>query len=175
LHREGAPERVDCNITAEQAADALGLATDVVPGLPWRAGYGFPFVFVRVSNVAAVSASSLRVDRWLALSGTSGGDPYVFAFTGMASGTATLRARMFGASQGISEDPATGSAAAALAGSITGRIAGDTLRLTIEQGVEMGRPSRIETETRYADGRVTSISVGGGAVIVGEGRLLRLP
>jgi trans-2,3-dihydro-3-hydroxyanthranilate isomerase len=47
--------------------------------------------------------------------------------------------------------------------------------MRITQGVEMGRPSLIETETFHRDGAVSGISIGGGAVIVGEGRLLRLP
>jgi PhzF family phenazine biosynthesis protein len=48
---------------------------------------------------------------------------------------------------GVVEDPATGAAAAAFAGYLRGRgraRSGD--RLTITQGVEMGRPSRIEVE-----------------------------
>ncbi|KAB7743561.1 PhzF family phenazine biosynthesis isomerase [Nostocoides sp. F2B08] len=48
---------------------------------------------------------------------------------------------------GVVEDPATGAAAAAFAGYLrahAGAIAGD--RLVITQGVEMGRPSRIEVE-----------------------------
>ena len=39
----------------------------------------------------------------------------------------------------------------------------------------MGRPSVIETETRFAEGRVAGVAVGGGAVVVGEGRFDRLP
>ena len=174
LHREGAPERLDCDITGEQAADALGISAAALTGAPWCAGYGLPYVFVCLRDVSSVSACALRADRWLAL-GRPLRDPYVFAFTSVVAGAASLRARMFSPANGIAEDAATGSAAAALAGSITGMIAGETLRLTIAQGIEMGRPSRIETETQYRDGRVAGVSVGGGAVIVGEGRLLRMP
>ncbi|MBV9538751.1 MAG: PhzF family phenazine biosynthesis protein [Acidisphaera sp.] len=183
LHRDGAPERADCDITAEQAADALGIAADAVAGAPWCAGYGLPYVFVRLGTVADVSACALRTDRWLALGGPLR-DPYVFAFTdmrpgmrpGMRVGEVSLRARMFSPANGIPEDPATGSAAAALAGSLDGTtVPGGVMRLTIAQGVEMGRPSRIETATRLEDGRVAAVSVGGGVVLVGEGRLLKLP
>ena len=52
---------------------------------------------------------------------------------------------------------------------------GEVRRLTITQGVEMGRPSTIETETHFAAGKVAGVSVGGGAVVVGEGRFSRLP
>jgi predicted PhzF superfamily epimerase YddE/YHI9 len=39
----------------------------------------------------------------------------------------------------------------------------------------MGRPSRIEARITREAGVVTGISVGGAAVVVAEGRLLRLP
>ena len=175
---------------------------------PWLAGYGVPYVFIALIDVAAVSGSALRADRWEAL-GVLPADPYVFAITGQGDDRVALHARMFAPAHGIVEDPATGSAAAALAGSIrslkpdnpksdsvksdspksdslrsdvlklggaNGGGRGDApFRLTIAQGVEMGRPSRIETETYYEGAHVAGISVGGGAVIVGEGRLRHLP
>ena len=53
-----------------------------------------------------------------------------------------LRARMFAPLDNIPEDPATGSAAAALGAFLHAREGRGAV--TIEQGVEMGRPSRIE-------------------------------
>ena len=41
----------------------------------------------------------------------------------------------------------------------------------IEQGLEMGRPSRIQLEIDIADGEVAAARVGGDAVIVAEGSL----
>ena len=55
------------------------------------------------------------------------------------------------------------------------RLRVDVRRLTITQGVEIGRPSTIETETHFAGGNVVGVAVGGGAVVVGEGRFDRLP
>ncbi|WP_323384949.1 PhzF family phenazine biosynthesis protein [Streptomyces calidiresistens] len=56
---------------------------------------------------------------------------------------------------GVVEDPATGAAAAALGGYL--RSAGlvpDDARLTLHQGVEMGRPSVLSVELRAGDPRV---------------------
>ncbi|MCE7081320.1 PhzF family phenazine biosynthesis protein [Streptomyces sp. ST2-7A] len=56
---------------------------------------------------------------------------------------------------GVVEDPATGAAAAALGGYLrsVGVVAADA-RLTIHQGVEMGRPSVLSVELRAGDPRV---------------------
>ncbi|MQS06656.1 PhzF family phenazine biosynthesis isomerase [Streptomyces sp. IF17] len=56
---------------------------------------------------------------------------------------------------GVVEDPATGAAAAALGGYLrsAGLVPGDA-RLTLHQGVEMGRPSVLSVELRAGDPRV---------------------
>jgi trans-2,3-dihydro-3-hydroxyanthranilate isomerase len=86
-----------------------------------------------------------------------------------------LHARMFAPKLGVPEDPATGSAAAALVGSIDLGMGDGVAQLAITQGVEMGRPSLIEASVTRAGGVVTGISIGGGAVVVGDGRFTRLP
>jgi trans-2,3-dihydro-3-hydroxyanthranilate isomerase len=75
-----------------------------------------------------------------------------------------IKARFFAPGIGISEDPATGSAAAGLGLYLSSR-AGD-LAFDISQGSEVGRPSTITVVT--ARGRVR---VGGSVVLVGEGSL----
>jgi trans-2,3-dihydro-3-hydroxyanthranilate isomerase len=74
---------------------------------------------------------------------------------------------------GIAEDPATGGAAGPF-GAYTakhGLIPKEPRRrFTIEQGVEMGRPSRIEVEvTREAD--AIGVRIGGRCAIAGEGTI----
>ena len=80
-----------------------------------------------------------------------------------------IQARMFAPQHGITEDPATGSAAAALAGLLAhGTVDTDaTLRWRIAQGVEMGRPSLLETSADKQNGQVTAVRVGGR---LGDGR-----
>ena len=42
---------------------------------------------------------------------------------------------------------------------------------SVEQGVEMGRPSRLEVSATKTGGAVTAVRVAGRAVLVGEGTL----
>ena len=71
------------------------------------------------------------------------------------------------------EDPATGSAAAAFAGTVLhfDRPVDGQARYWIEQGMEMGRPSRIRLEIDVEDARIAGARIGGHAVKVAEGML----
>ena len=75
-----------------------------------------------------------------------------------------IKARFFASGMGITEDPATGSAAASLGLYLSAR-AGD-LAFDISQGTEVRRPSTITVVT--ARGRVR---IGGSVVLVGEGEI----
>jgi trans-2,3-dihydro-3-hydroxyanthranilate isomerase len=76
-------------------------------------------------------------------------------------------------SQGIVEDPATGSAVAALGGYLGMRELAPTANFSyvIEQGFEIRRPSIIELEVDKVDGEVSAVRVGGSAVMVSEGMI----
>lgn len=76
---------------------------------------------------------------------------------------AHARARSF-VSAATGEDPATGSAAGPLCAYLAARAGCDAL--TIEQGIEMGRPSRLEAAMEGERPRV-----GGDVVVVGDGTL----
>lgn len=89
-----------------------------------------------------------------------------YCFTGVAAGR--VRARGFFPAVGIEEDPATGSAAACLGVYLADRV-GD-IEVTIDQGIEMGRPSRISLSA-IAD----SVRVGGRCDLLTSGALERLP
>lgn len=88
------------------------------------------------------------------------------------------RCRMFAPDLGVAEDPATGAAAAAFAGAMAldAAAAGEQgeFAWTLHQGVEMGRPSLLQTRATVAGGRVAAVRVGGHAVRVSEGRI-RIP
>ena len=85
--------------------------------------------------------------------------------------------RMFAPALGINEDPATGSAAGPLGAYLVrhGRMTADAhgeARIRLEQGMEMGRPSRIEIAVATAGEAITGVRVGGASVLVAEGELL---
>ncbi|MFC7474146.1 PhzF family phenazine biosynthesis protein [Dankookia sp. GCM10030260] len=81
------------------------------------------------------------------------------------------RARMFGPLVGVPEDPATGSANVGLAGLLLQSAGGECLALEVEQGIEMGRPSRLSLRAwRDAAGAIRA-AVGGGVVAVSAGTI----
>jgi trans-2,3-dihydro-3-hydroxyanthranilate isomerase len=130
---------------------------------------GVPFLFVPLRDRRVLGQVSVEpsVSRKL-------NAPQVFAFAyDPEREDSDIRARMFADGLGIAEDPATGSAAAALAGYLAQRAPKDrgTLRWTIEQGFEMGRPSIIYLEADTDNGAVTAVRVGGTAVRVSDGVL----
>ena len=74
----------------------------------------------------------------------------------------TARARSFLRTAEMGEDPATGSAVGPLSAHVAARTGVE--RLEVDQGVEMGRPSRL---VAWLDG--DRVRVGGDAVILAEG------
>jgi trans-2,3-dihydro-3-hydroxyanthranilate isomerase len=134
---------------------------------------GVPFLFVSVRDRRALARVRMNVPAWERHLANAWG-PHVYVVTDDADGGASLRARMFAPAMGIAEDPATGGAVTALAGLLAARDAnGDgTLRWVVEQGVEMGRPSRLHVEADVHGGALTAVRVGGSAVLVSEGEMM---
>ena len=95
------------------------------------------------------------------------------ARSGVQRGEGVIRSRMFAPTMGIIEDPATGGAAAAFGGYLAWRSTrrDGMLSWTIHQGVEMGRPSRLDVETDIEGGKVGAVRVGGASVLVSSGVL----
>ena len=173
FHREGAPEVRRPGVPDAEIAAMVG-----VPGLAapaFEAGYGTAFLFLPLADRAMVAHSRLRLEAWQAAEARLWGHgAYVYAVTGEHEGVTQVHARLFAPDLGVGEDPATGSAAAGLVGSLPGPADG-VHRVAITQGVEMGRPSLIHATATRVGGVVHAITIGGGAVVVGEGRLLRVP
>jgi len=91
---------------------------------------------------------------------------------------ATVHCRMFAPGLGVPEDPATGSAAGALGSYLVRhnivRSHDGVATVVVEQGLEIGRPSRIRVEIAVGnEAEITEVRVGGEAVTVihGEVRL----
>ena len=136
---------------------------------------GVPFLLVPLRDRSVLARTSLdvAVSRKMRETATSP-EGFVFAFTyDPQAEDSDIRARMFANELGIAEDPATGSAVAALAGYLGQRAAkqAGTLKWTIEQGFEMGRPSLLYLEVDMDQGAVAAVRVGGTAVRVSDGVL----
>ncbi|KAK7182381.1 phenazine biosynthesis-like protein [Paraphaeosphaeria sporulosa] len=96
---------------------------------------------------------------------------YYYVQTSKSENVRQLRTRMI---EGSLEDPATGSAASDLAAylSLQHGKPGQTLEFSITQGVEMGRRSEIAVSVEMgAEKGINTITLGGGAIPVMEGRL----
>ncbi len=157
-------------------ADILSLDTDDLVGSsnPAQAiSCGLPFLLVPLRSVDAVSRARVRIEKWENTLKSSWA-PDLFIFARDPDGGAThYRARAFVPSMSVPEDPATGSANACFAGYLAARapIGDGSISWTVDQGVEMGRPSRIEIEADRSGGAITAIRVGGRAVLMSEGTL----
>ena len=87
-----------------------------------------------------------------------------------------LHVRDFCPAVGVSESAAAGTTNAALAcyllrhGAVT--EIDSTVSVTAEQGVELGRPSRIQSSIRLSEGEIQLLQVGGVATRVLEGQIL---
>ncbi len=172
------PERVNITVEKEQAAAALRLNTheigfeNHVPSV-WSGGK--PFVLVPVKNM--IAAAKVVVDPVFV-------EDHMQAFEGRAIPfyiytretrlfESNYHARMFTSGKHVYEDPATGSAVAAFAGAINefDQPVDGLTQLWIEQGIQMGRPSRIRLELDVAAKKLTGARIGGSAVKVAEGYL----
>jgi trans-2,3-dihydro-3-hydroxyanthranilate isomerase len=124
-------------------------------------------LFVPVRDRAALQRVALDVTRWReTIANGWARDVYVFCHE--KTGGIDIRARMFAPAMGITEDPATGSAAAAFAGYLWRRRGGGGTWI-VAQGVEMGRPSTLHIEAQEEDGILRTVRVGGSAVRVSHG------
>lgn len=82
------------------------------------------------------------------------------------------RNRMFSPAYGVVEDAATGSVAGPIAIHLArhGLIAPDAV-VSIDQGVEMGRPSRMTVRVTHTPAGVTAVEVSGRSIVVTSGVL----
>ncbi|WP_102108752.1 PhzF family phenazine biosynthesis protein [Oceaniglobus roseus] len=137
--------------------------------LPVQAGLGLPFVLAELTDADALAAISPDAEAFRRGAAAYPAELH-FAVLYYVRDGAAVKARMFAPLDNIIEDPATGSAAAALGAYLT-QLEGQSLTLLIDQGVEMGRPSRIRVDTEVVDGLCRSVRISGRAVKVMEGRL----
>jgi trans-2,3-dihydro-3-hydroxyanthranilate isomerase len=134
---------------------------------------GLPFLFVPVRDRDALARAKVRLDLWQSVLSNAWA-PDLFIFTRDAEGDGVqIRGRMFGPGVNVAEDPATGSAVAGLGGYLAARESqtDGTFSWTIEQGVEMGRPSILHVEADKVAGAITAIRVGGASVMMSDGTM----
>jgi len=153
-------------VLAECAA-ALSLPAEALLEA-FYAPVGPGFCFVRLKDAASVDRAALDRGAWTKYCANAWSpNLYLFAREDKPY------VRMFAPALGVDEDPATGSGAVALAGVLASRLpeTDGVFTWRIDQGVAMGRPSRIEATVEKRGGKVTKIHIGGGAVLVAQGEI----
>ena len=136
------------------------------------AGVGVPFCFAQLNSNEVVDRAAMNRAAWAATLSRAWA-PHIYFFAGDLRDGGKLYARMWAPALGIEEDPASGSACAALVGAMASKndFVGASYRLSIQQGVAMGRRSEIEAEARKSGSVVTSVSVGGAAAFIASGEI----
>ena len=162
--------------TMNTLAEILSLeASDLLGGMlnPQAVSCGYPFLLVPLKSMAALTRARVRVERWEQTLSKSWAPEIFVAARDANGGPQHWRARMFAPGINVPEDPATGSAVAAFGGWLAMKDAKPegTFEWTVDQGVEMGRPSQLEVSADKAGGVVTAVRVAGRAVLMSEGKL----
>jgi trans-2,3-dihydro-3-hydroxyanthranilate isomerase len=171
------PFALDRAVSKDLVAAAVSLPVDEVMTEvhePRFASVGLPFLMAQLRNRAALERLHANVAGFEAirdvLDESLQTSVHLYLYVRAAEGV-DLRARMLAPLHGIAEDPATGSAGCAVVGLLTHHdpAASGGFSFRITQGVEMGRPSRLEGRARKVDGRVEATWIGGACVLVSEG------
>jgi trans-2,3-dihydro-3-hydroxyanthranilate isomerase len=141
--------------------DALGVERSTLPIEVYD--NGISHVYVTLGSEQEVAALDPDLSRLAELSD-------VLGFNTIAGSGSKWKTRMFAPAGGVSEDPATGSAAGPLAFHLArhGRIAfGDEIE--ISQGVEINRPATLYARVEGSADKVERVEVSGAAVTVARG------
>jgi len=151
-----------------QAARAVGIGGfEVIGG--GVVSNGLDFLIVEAKDSEVVSRAKLNMEE---ASNVAARHKVmgIYLFARVESRKINIHARFFAPEVGVFEDPATGSAAGALGGYLA-RILKfpPELKLNIEQGREMGRPSLLHAHVKCDRGLVQNVKVSGRVVSVGEG------
>lgn len=155
-----------------EVARCLGLKVDDLSAahLPQTMSTGLPFCIVMLQSLEASQRLRLmphEAHDWAMKHGVS----FIYCIaplSAMVPSGATWHARMqfYGG-----EDPATGSAAGCcIAWLVKERLVAANVPVVIEQGMEIGRPSRITVQAGMDGERVHSVLVSGRTICVAEGR-----
>ena len=144
---------------ADELLGVLGVES-ALPVELYHLGPGHVYIALQATeDVAALQPDFRRLARVT--------DAGVNCFAGSG---ARWKTRMFAPTQGVDEDPATGSAAGPLAIHLArhGRV-GYGEEIEISQGVEIGRPSTLFARVEGEGARIDRVEVGGSAVVVARG------
>jgi trans-2,3-dihydro-3-hydroxyanthranilate isomerase len=141
--------------------DALGVESSELPVEVYD--NGLRHVYVCLSSPEQVARLRPDLSRLVEL-------PAVLGINTFAGSGTVWKTRMFAPGGGVSEDPATGSAAGPLAVHLVRHgLVPPGEEIVISQGAEIGRPSTLYARVEGTPDVIESVEVGGSAVIVARG------
>ncbi len=171
------PTRIQADLDVVLMAQVLGLQPDDI-GIDGHSyapcDAGVPFPTLPIASLKALQSIKLNSGLLTQHNVPRGLEDEIFVYSKETlSPEADYQVRMFAPAMGIPEDPATGSAVAGFAGQIMAcdKPADGHHTFIIDQGIEMGRASRIELGMEVINGELKSATISGSAVIVSEGQL----
>jgi trans-2,3-dihydro-3-hydroxyanthranilate isomerase len=170
------PEHRPVTHSLSDVAEMVGLdESDLCPLslIPEMVSCGLEYFIIPVRTIEAIKRSALDLAIWRHML-AEGWAHHVYLVCPLAEGSGVdVRVRMYAPGSGVPEDPATGSAAAALGGYLAkaSERSQGTLAWTVEQGLEMGRPSLLYVEADIVGSETSAVRVGGRGVRVSQGTM----
>lgn len=160
----------------QRLADLLRIAVKDIEGTrlsPQVSSTGVNQLMVPISRLSVVSKLRPDLNGLVDFAKEMECEAGVYIFTRETiDEEADVHARFFAPDVGVSEDPATGSAAGALGAYLahSQSLPHDNGKFIVEQGIEIGRPSTIHVQTLQGVGGLV-VKVGGNVVDVIEGEI----
>ncbi len=173
----GLPEVMSKKVDETLVASALSISADDIGFDRHRSqavsAGGNNFLFVPVKDRDVLSRIAASFPDFNELESVHETMSCVIYTTGGVNEATNYSVRMLAPGEGIAEDPATGSAAATFPGQLAAfeTFSDGLTKWTLEQGVDMGRPSQLFVEADVAASDITEIRVGGEAVFVAHGEM----
>ncbi len=170
------PQMGGTPMARDRIADALGLLPREIGFENHNALYinaGNKFAYVPVPSLEVIAKARVNGASFAATFPEAHVDgAYLYTRQCVRKGSA-FHARMFAPQLGVSEDPATGSAAVGFAGVVASfdDLPEGAHKRAIEQGHEMGRPSTIVLTLIVKGGKLDTVRIGGNAVRMVEGTI----
>jgi len=167
------PRYVHLREDADALAAAVGLSSSDVEGPAYEASSGLGWVFLRV-RADGVERARVPGSGWSVQPAGADLVGGVCVWSGAPGDPVPVHARVFCPDVGVTEDPATGSAAAALGSVLVadGSAARDgETAYRIAQGTEIGRPSILHGRVEADGGHAVRVRVAGGVTHVATGTI----
>jgi trans-2,3-dihydro-3-hydroxyanthranilate isomerase len=172
---EPIPNGLPSESAIETLATVIGVnPTDIDERYPIEpVSTGLPSIIMPLKTMAAVSQAKLNLDLYYRAIANLPAKAILVFCPETIDPDRQLHVRVFTEYFGIPEDPATGSANGCLAAYLAKHqyFGSPKLDITVEQGVEMGRPSVLYLRAEYTPDRCT-VSVGGRVVKIAQGEFI---